>query len=181
MASAEDYAQQLGALLPRGRIWSDRPESVLRRLLAGLGAILFRVHQAADELMTELYPPSSVALLPDYEELLGLPDACTPAGEQTIQERRARVVERLTIQPRPTLLYLQSLAAALGYGAVLEEGPGLFEITATVALGRVTYFRVGESSVGDSLGKFDQALDLECLLREAKPAHVLLTFNYTGA
>lgn len=181
MATSDPYEEQLGALLPSGRIWSQRPESTLRRLLRAVAGVFAVVHDAADALMRELYPPSTVDLLPEWENLLGLPDACAPAADQTIQDRRARVVERLTLQPRPTLLYLTQLAAALGYTAVITEGPGLFQITVGVALGRVTYFRAGESFCGDLLGTFDQATDLECVLREQKPAHVELVFNYTGA
>lgn len=181
MPTPELYGEQAGGLLPPGRLWSQRPESTLRRLLGAIGAVFSRVHAAQDALLVELYPLTTSALLPEYEALLGLPDACTPTADQTLQERRARVVERLTIQPRPTLLYLVQLAAAIGYSAEVVEGPGDFEVTVGVDTGRVTYFRTGESECGDLLGNFTQAADLECLLREQKPAHIELVFSYTGA
>lgn len=180
MSTQELYEQQLAALLPPGRIWTVRSDSTLRRVFAAVAAVFMRAHAAAANLRSELYAPSTVDFLPEWEALLGLPDECTPIEGLTLQERRALVVERLTLRPRPTLQYLQELAAALGYSAVATE-TGLFEITVTVPTGRVTYFRAGASRCGDLLGKFDQAEDLECLLRERMPAHIALIFNYTGA
>lgn len=181
MPTPELYEEQASALLPPGRIWTRRPDSTLHRLLLAFSDLFSSVHSAAAQLLVELYPPSTVDLLPEWERLLGLPDECAAGLDQTLQERRARVVERLTIEPHPTLLYLTQVATALGYSATITEGPGLFEITVNVAFGRVTYFRTGESRVGETLGKFDQADDLECVLREQKPAHLELVFNYTGA
>lgn len=180
MTTESDYTEQLAALLPPGRIWTARPDSTLRRILSAVASMCMRIHTTAASLQFELFAPSTLNLLPEWERLLGLPDECTPLEGLTLQERRALVVERLTIQPRPTLQYLQELAHALGYSAVATE-TGEFQVTVTVATGRVTYFRAGESRVGDLLGKFDQATDLECLLRERKPAHIELIFSYTGA
>ncbi len=180
MPTPDLYREQLAGLLPPGRVWTAHPDSTLHRLLGAFGELLARVHAAAEALLVELYAPSTIDLLPAWERLLGLPDECTPIEGLTLQERRALVVERLTQRPAPTLPYLQGLAYALGYSAtVTESGP--FQVTIVVPAGRVTYFRTGESRCGDLLGKFDQADDLECLLRERKPAHITLIFSYTGA
>lgn len=179
-ALAEFYLDQFLALLPPGRVWPQRRDSALQQLLLALSVGLADAHEAiVDAYLFELYPGTTLELLPEWEDMCGLPDPCTAAA-QTIQERRARVLERLTVQPRPTLEYLQALANALGYTTLVLAETGAYEITAAVSNPRVTYFNTGESQCGDLLGKITRADDLECLLGEQKPAHIELVFNYSG-
>lgn len=177
---AEFYGATARALLPPGRLLSRDPDSTVQGLLLAIGACFEALHTAAVRvLIEELYPPSTIALLPEWERALGLPDACTPIG-QTLQERRARVVAKYVLQPRPTLAYLAELATRIGYPDATFEETGPYELTVNVPNPRVTYFRCGASRCGDRLGKIDRAEDLECLLNEEKPAHIALVFDYTG-
>lgn len=177
---AEFYAEQFHLLLPPGRIWPERSDSLLHQLFVSLSMVLAEAHEAiVNAYWVELYPGTTFELLPEWEDMTGLPDPCAPPA-QTIQERRARVIQRLTVQPRPTLEYLKELAVALGYNDLVLTETGPYEITAVVSNPRVTYFLAGESQCGDLLGKIDRAADLECLLQEQRPAHIAVVFNYAG-
>jgi uncharacterized protein YmfQ (DUF2313 family) len=174
------YSDQLGVLLPPGRIFSRRADSVLRKLLEAFAVLLQAAEVRAFQLLVELDPQTTYEALPEWEALLGLPDPCAPAA-QTFQERRARVVQKYTRQPRPTLEYIAELASDLGYfGTVLTEDALRFQLVVSVPNPRVVLFRAGVSRCGDLLGKIDRAADLECLLGEVKPAHVTLVFDYSG-
>lgn len=179
MPSPELYEAQLFALLPRGRIWPERVEANLRQLLLAIAVQLLGVDVRGQQVLAELYPATTIDLLPEWERMLGLPDPCAPPA-QTLQERRARVIQRLTVQPRPTKEYLLELCAALGYAGVTIDETGPHEFTVDVPNPRVTYFRTGASQCGDLLGKIERASDLECLLTEQKPAHLSIVFNYSG-
>jgi uncharacterized protein YmfQ (DUF2313 family) len=179
-ATAQEYGRAAVNLLPPSRLWPTRMESSLRRLLAALGARFAAVEARGSMLLAEVYPPSTVELLTDWERALGLPDECTPLGE-TLQVRRARVVQKLTLKASPTAERFEALAEALGYeGVTVEEGPEPLQFTVSVPAARVTYFRAGESRCGDPLAQFEAPSDLECILAKEKPAHTRLTFAYTG-
>ena len=77
------YEHMLGALLPRGPAWdADDP------LLTGMAPSLSRVHSRGDALMLEIDPRTVTELIDRYENISGLPDSCTPAGTQTLPQRR---------------------------------------------------------------------------------------------
>lgn len=179
-ANAEQYGLAALRLLPPSRLWPTHPDSTLRRLLRAFGAGFARVESRGSELLAEVFPPSTLELLEDWERALGLPDECTPLGE-TLQVRRARAVAKLTLQASPTAQRFQALAEQLGYeGVTVQDGPGPLEFTVAVPDARVTYFRAGESRCGDPLARFDGPSDLECILNKEKPAHTRLIFSYTG-
>ena len=176
--SAESYLAQFVALLPPGRIWPAEQSSTLQGLLLALGARLDAVDQRIEEFLIDVHPTTTTEMVDWWESFLGLPDDCTPAA-QTMQERVARILQRLTVRPRPTLAYLQEIAIALGYTAeITETGP--YELTVNIPTPAVVYFRTGASRCGDLLGKINRATDLECVLAEEKPAHLTLIFNYSG-
>jgi len=177
--TTDRYLEQLNALLPPGRMWPTSPESSFQRFLEALAVRLGAVEVRVLDLLVELYPPTTVALIGEWERLLGLPDECAPAA-QTIQERRARVIERLTVRPNPTAAYLIAIAETLGYFGVTITETGPHEFTVDVPAPSVTYFHSGESVCGDLLGKIRRATDLECIMNEQKPAHLSVVFNYSG-
>jgi len=180
MSSGSLYLEQFRALLPPGRIWPDEDTSTLALLLRALAERLSAAELRALDLLAELDPRSTTELIDDWERLLGLPDPCTPPVV-TLQERRARVVQRLTVQPNPRAQYLIDLAVALGYeGATITE-TGPYEFTVVVPNPTVVYFRTGASMCGDLLGKINRAADLECLFNEEKPAHLSMIFSYAGS
>lgn len=196
-----DYAAAAVALLPVGWAWPTEPGSVAVRFFTAIGGTVAAHHAAACDLMDDAWPPATRDLLPDWERALALPDPCTPAGERTVEARRAEVVEKLPRTGGQSIAYFEGLCAALGYAVTIAEHRpfvcgftecgGGHELgaetirhhwTVTVHGPRITYFRAGDSECGrDPLVVVDQAQDLECLLRRLKPAHTHLTVDYEAA
>ncbi|NBB51512.1 DUF2313 domain-containing protein [Rhizobium sp. CRIBSB] len=196
MRSVEAYTHQLQALLPGGPIWTRDPAARLTAVLAALAAEFARLDQRAEQLTVELDPRTTYEMLTDWERVLGLPDGCTPVTG-TISERRAAVIQKLTSLGGQTPAFFVALAAALGFEVVIHEfdpdvddySPGL-DITGgkwrhawrmeVLTQTDFTSFRAGVSAAGDRLVE-GGALDLECVIRRAKPAHSQVLFTYPEA
>ena len=199
-ATEDSYAQQLEALQPKGAIWPTEPTSLLHSFYSAIGAVLATLHNRLLELIDEADPRTTVQLLAEWETALGLPDPCTPADATlTLQERRNRVVQKLTLGGGQSPAFFIALAASIGYSIEIDEPrPFVCGISACgdpiggaytdrhywrvrVPEPRTTWFRTGESRCGDRLGVIDRAEDLECILEGAKPAQSRLLFSYEGA
>lgn len=193
--TAEDYAQMLLHLLPRGMAWSRAAASSLARLLAACAQELARIEAAAFRLLEEVNPQTTLWGLSDWERVLGLPDECQHGGT-TLQERRAAVLAKLNDVGRQDKAYYEQLAATLGYTVTIDVfrpfvcgrsrcGDRLYAGGAvrhmwrvTVHGVRVTRFRVGLSQCGERLSKISRAEDLECIFNKQKEAHTVLIFAY---
>jgi uncharacterized protein YmfQ (DUF2313 family) len=110
----EAYLAMLQSLLPVGQAWTRAPEANLTKLLLAVAAELSKIHGRADDLINESDPRTTLEMLADWEITAGLPDTCT-GGEDTIQERRAAVVQRITSTGGQSRSYFLSIAAVLGY------------------------------------------------------------------
>ena len=88
--NAEEYLDALVGLLPQGVAWSREPGSRLGLLLQASADELARIDATASTLLDEVNPLTAINGLEDWERVLGLPDACLPAGT-TLQERRSAV------------------------------------------------------------------------------------------
>ncbi|QQQ19662.1 YmfQ family protein [Brevundimonas vitis] len=196
MRTAQAYTEQLQQLLPRGAVWTRDPDSVLTAVLAALAVEFARLDARAEQLLVELDPAQTYELLGDWERVLGLPDGCTPVTG-TISERRAAVLQKLTSLGGQTPAFYIAMAAHLGVEVEIFEfdpdvddyAPGL-----DISDGRWRYvwrmnvltetdftvFRAGVSAAGDRLVE-GGALDLECVIRRAKPAHTQVVFSYPEA
>jgi len=176
--TAEAYGQQLSQLLPPGAAWTQDPESHLQRLLLALGESLARAHQRNDDLFRETDPQQAAELLDRWEAALGLPDACSVQGSQTVVERVQLVVAKLISAGGQSRAYFTALAIALGYPAA----------TVTEYQAR----RHGRARLGERYGGEDweeawqlnlpeqQPGDtrLECIVSRDKPAGSIVLFNY---
>lgn len=119
-AKTEDYADQLTQLLPQGEAWPRDPDTVLGKLIAGLAGVFARVHNRALDLIEEADPRTAVESLPEWERETGLPGTCTPIAD-TLVQRRAAVVARLTARGGQSRPFYISVAAALGYDVTITE------------------------------------------------------------
>jgi uncharacterized protein YmfQ (DUF2313 family) len=196
---AADYLAVAQQLLPPGQAWPRDPSATLTKYWGAVADECAKVHtRARDLLVRESYPGSAIELLPDWERVLGLPDACS-TGEETLQERQKAAVAKIAARGGQRLSYYASIAAALGYAVAFDEfrpficglahcGDALngapnvrFYWRVRVLEARVTLFRCGASRAGDLLGRIGRAADLECRLQRLKPAHTELIFSYEGA
>ncbi|MGD9766590.1 MAG: YmfQ family protein [Pseudolabrys sp.] len=197
--SGDDYAEALAALLPTGRAWPRDRGSVLMRVVSGLAQIWGRVDaRAAALLQRESDPRQTIELLPDWERAFGLPDECVGPVAST-DERRVRLVQRMTEEGGQSRDYFVALAAQLGYRITIEE---LAPIMGGVSRGGdiaweagppeircwwivhvygqpIWWFRGGVGEGGkDHHAEWTGLIALECLIRRYKPAHTQVTFNY---
>lgn len=192
--SATEYASQLGQLLPQGAAWPREEGTVLAALLEALAQDPARLDAAMHALVTEADPAQALLLLPEWERMCGLPDECSQPGE-TLAERRAAVVSKLTAQGGQTPEFFSELATLLsgavctvreyrpfrvGMSAVgdpLSNGDWVFAFTVQAPQVPVRSFAVGRSAVGEPLRKWGNER-LECTIRRLAPAHSIVTFTY---
>lgn len=118
--NAEEYLDALVGLLPQGVAWSREPGSRLGLLLQASADELARIDATASTLLDEVNPLTAINGLEDWERVLGLPDACLPAGT-TLQERRSAVLAKLCDTGRQDLAYWYEVAESLGYDVTIEE------------------------------------------------------------
>lgn len=196
---AEAYAAQLAALLPTGRAWPRDAGSVLMQLVRGVADELARIDGRASDLFEEVDPRTALELLPDWERVAGLPDACVPAPD-SIAERQAALHLRLTSTGGQSRAWFIDRAATLGYAITIDEfRPFRAGSRAGERIGgeawahswrinvlppatdtgqgfNLRYFRAG-SRAGERLVGFG-SIDFECVMRRAAPAHTNLLFAY---
>ena len=130
------YIQQLQQLLPPGPAFDLELQPDVAQTMAALAPELARADGNGEALLLELNPATATVLLPVWEGYLGLPDVCVVPGSQTLEERRAAVIDRLTSTGAPQLSYYRKLGTQLGLTLDIQE---------------FRPARVGPVSVGDFL------------------------------
>lgn len=193
--TATDYLRQLQVLLPPGPAWPKDDAATLTRLLDALATELSRVDGRAQKLIEEADPRTVAALFADWERVAGLPDACAQAfgGDQTMAQRRAALVGRLTTLGGQSPAYFIGLAATLGYAITITEFRAHcvnddveqplydtawnFAWQVNAVLNTVTDITV-DSTVDDPIAAWGNAL-LECVIKRLKPAQTAVLFSYT--
>lgn len=199
---ADDYAEGLANLLPRGPAWPREPDSILMQFVAGLAAVWGEeVDPRAAALLTrESDPRFTSELLDEWERAWGLPDPCVTAP-QTVEERRLALVSKITELGGQSRAFFIALAAAMGYTITITEyspfiagyshagdpywqvgSPGIrFYWKVTVPNPRVSWFIAGQAHAGiDPMARIARAQDLECRLNQLKPGHTQIIFSYSG-
>lgn len=194
--TADQYREQLKALLPPGRAFPRERGTTLDALLDAMAQELARIGARAEQLAMEAIPSLTTELLPDWERVAGLPDNCSGVLAETMQGRRADLVSKLTSLGGQSPAYFIAVAAALGFTVTIEEfrpfragwstagdaltnGDWVFTWMVHAPAQTVRYFRAGQSAAGEPLATWGNSA-LECRLRKLKPAHTILLFAYGG-
>ncbi|MEF2145114.1 MAG: putative phage tail protein [Desulfovibrionaceae bacterium] len=192
--SVADYARMLRSLLPEGWAWARERTALLSALLQGLACELARVDVSAHDLDREADPRSASLLLDEWERMLGLPDACSLSA-QTLAERRAAVVLKLTATGGQSAAYYEALASAYSglecavrefqpfragisrAGDPLTNDPWthVWELHAADQVQRV--FTAGGGAAGEPLRSWGNET-LECVIARLKPAHTRCLHTY---
>lgn len=177
--AANQYLAQLQALMPPGAAWTREADANLTRLLAAFAEEFARVDTRADELLNEADPNATSEMLADWERAFGLPDLCLYSVPQTVVQRRAALVAKMTSVGDLTAQFFIDLAASLGYTITIDENVDGSRFKWRVNSGSVsiTPFRVGASRVGDPLRTWGDEL-LECTISSYQPAHTDVLFAY---
>jgi len=189
LAAAADYIEALFDLLPPGRYWRRNVRTTrLARFIAGLSEELARHHNRALDLIEELDPRTTVDMLDNWEELLGLPDPCVPESLQpsTTAERQEAVHAAWTAAGGQSASYFEGVA-----DTQLGVAPGTCEVVEL----QYTPFRTSVNRCGDRLNvhgsQFIWTLkapaatsaakraQLECLIDRLKPSHTVVWYEYT--
>ena len=193
---SRSVAQILSSLigkLPIGFALGKRG-GVLDALLEGLAAPIADAEASAEALMDEIDPRAAVALLPDFERVLG-PDPCgRDLDAPSLAERQRIAHQRWTATGGQSLPYLIAVASRLGViiridefwpskAGVLRAGDALigdgeqFLWRVRLALLGEILFRAGAGRAGDPLGWVILS-SVECELRRIAPAHTVVVFSY---
>ena len=112
--TAQDYKQQLAALLPPGPAWQAELQPQVHDLLAALAQEFGRIDARSADLLRESFLGTFHEALTDWERTLALPDECMGASG-TVAERKAMVRMHLVEQGGQTTAYYVQLAARMGY------------------------------------------------------------------
>lgn len=192
--TTSDYQSALLAHLPRGRVWQTGPDNPLTKLSQALATSFQRVDASAMSLLTGGFPATTLELLPEWEESLGLPDNCTIGETYTIERRRQAVVSRLVGKGSLSKQCYTSLAKTLGYDITIDEfrqaragfsvcgeaingddWPFVWRVNAQ----QTTYVRAkcGVTYCGEPLATWGNNM-LECTLNPLAPPFTVLLFGY---
>ncbi len=117
----DDFQHAALNLLPRGPAWPRDLDGILAKAMGAIGDLFARFHADASNIVdNELYPPTTAALLPEWEAAYGLPDPCTPQP-QTIEQRIAALMAKITDLGSLSRQKFIDLAAAIGYEITITE------------------------------------------------------------
>ena len=115
------YAAQLRNLLPLGLAWPRQPDLKRDELLEAEAGELSRVDTRVANLLREADPRQALETLGDWERVAGLPDSCVVPASITIQERRQRLVQKLTSTGGQSIGYFAEIADNMGYPVEIKE------------------------------------------------------------
>lgn len=190
------YRTALQALLPPGVAWSRDPERVLTKLLNGFAGVFGAIDSRIDHLLSESDPRTSLEMLPEWENAVGLPDPCLGLAPSDVA-RRERLLSGLIPPDSSSRIDMSILASSLGYEGCYVIEPTFFRtnsncndscysenwaftwilavpIAATVRLFTTT------STCRESLASWQHEL-LECVFRDISPIHTTVLFSYGGS
>lgn len=191
--SPADYVAALLALLPRGRVWPKDPAATQNGVLQGLAPTYVRLDARAMTLLVDAFPATTVELLPEWEQSLGLPDPCEGA-DQGLEQRRAQVVTRLASAGGQSVAYFLEVLARLGYpdGSIEQYAPFRADrsVAETPLFGpewafawrvnlpelRVFYFQADISAADEPLLVISNDVAV-CVIDALKPAHTTVFYT----
>lgn len=190
------WLASLQALLPSGRAFTRNPDSVLTKVLSAIAAMFLAAQLWLEDLLYQADPRNATTMLPRWEDFLGLPDKCTPAG-QSLAARQRAAYQRLLEKGGQSRAYFIDLAELLGEpGVTITEfkrftcnsncndmlsGPDdLFTWRANIphAPENLRPFNCN-SPCNAGLQTYTRS-PIECAFNERKPAHTDVFFSYTG-
>lgn len=186
----------LQSLLPPGRAFTREPGSILTRVLSAMAAALLAAQLLLEDLLDQADPRRATGMLPDWERLLALPDACTPVGQQLVDRQRL-AYQRLVELGGQSRAYFIELAGLLGESGVTIDEFGTVGFTVASNCNgalfsqadrftwRVNIPRLAlnarlmtcNSDCDSALQEYTPSV-IECAFNRRKPAHTTVIFAY---
>lgn len=185
------HAELLAMLLPPVSYQPAEPR--VAALLAADGAQLDLAMQLASRVRDSMIPATCpVAMLPDWEQVYALPDPCAQWMDQSITQRRARIMAKELETGGLSRGYFIAIARQLGYSIRIEElQQHHCELSCEYAVNEWGWdyvWRVVAPAVTAQDASCEDGSDtplrywgnslLECVLRPLRPAHTQLQFTY---
>lgn len=118
--SVAQWTSSILAQMPRGIIWQRATSLDLYKYAQGYAPRLERAEASADNLLFEMRPESTLQLLPEWEEYLGLPE-CVAEPVTNLEYRRYAVVEKYHRKGGLQAWNIQKLATDLGFTVEVDE------------------------------------------------------------
>jgi uncharacterized protein YmfQ (DUF2313 family) len=191
---AADLFQLIQNLLPVGPAYPRLAGTTQTALLEALAGSEFIVQTAAVNLLSDVFPASTIDYTQEWMKSVGLPDPCW-SGTPTIEQIQNAIVARLVAQGGASIPYLEHFCATLGFPDTTFTEFGTFGAGSTAGSrcnGRawayalevnnpafvINYFRAGLSGAGDPLATWGNSA-LICELKRIVGAHITLIFDYT--
>lgn len=153
MALLDRYKNLLIKLLPKGDLWKPSEQPTFSKLLESTAQELTRVDDRISQMLIEVDPSQADETLDEWESVLGLPDECTP-DDQSPDERRAQVVQKLTNTGGLSKTFYEDFAAQFGYVIYVENWVNFVAGRARAGDRLTNYFNshfVAGSKAGDFL------------------------------
>ena len=190
---ASTHTEILARLLPPVAYAASSP--ALAAELQAMAALLDEALDLGAVLDAELDPRAAYALLEEFEQAFGLPDACADMDLQTVADRRLALVTRIAARGSQQASYYVTLAESMGYpGArVYEYDPWTCTDTCAEPIaeadwrfvwalqlpgeGRITYF-TANSPCTEPLANWSAVESITCAINRLKPAHTLCYFDF---
>jgi len=172
------WLASLQALLPPGRAFTREPDSILSKVLSGIAAMFLAAQVKLELLLDQADPRQATSMLPEWERLLGLPDACLPIDTLSTAERQRIAYQRLTEQGGQSRAYFLGLADLYGeLGTTITE---FRQLNCGSACNDALYSPADEFVWRVNIPRAASAAPslIECPLRERKPAHTTVIFSY---
>lgn len=119
--NADEYRQQLLALLPRGDAWPKDPDSQQSKVMGALAHEFARVDGRAADLRLEFNPATATEMLDEWEASHGLPDYCATVPTTPEDRRTALMARRLEGHPYHPDDYATALTALGADPFFIEE------------------------------------------------------------
>ncbi|MFJ2990379.1 phage tail protein [Collimonas sp. NPDC087041] len=149
------FVQALSHLLPTGWAFPRHPKSVVMRWLQAFAGVLEEHHDFTSRTIRQWMPHRTCSRIEEWEDALGLPDACF-GDNQDIEQRRINMLARF--RGDTDLLYDDSSADSIGAIKRYLQRYG-YEIEAWYNMP----FRVGRNRVGERLGALNGVLHIRVL------------------
>jgi uncharacterized protein YmfQ (DUF2313 family) len=191
--SSADLLVMIENLLPIGPAYPRLPGTTQTALFKALAGSEFIVQSASVNLLSDVFPATTIDFTQEWMESVGLPDPCW-TGTPTIEQIQKAIVARLIAQGGASIPYLEHFCATLGYPDTTFTEFGTFGAGSTAGSRCngpqwasalevnnpefvITYFRAGSSGAGDPLASWGNSA-LICELKRIVGAHITLIFDY---
>jgi uncharacterized protein YmfQ (DUF2313 family) len=145
------YAEAYANLLPVGMAWPREVNSVLMRVVKGIGQVWgnWVDRRAADLLERETDPRLTLEMLSDWERAWGLPDDCFLGIGHTLDERRMFLILKMTLMGAQSRAWFIWVCEQLGESVSIKEYAPFM-----CGLSRVGDTRIQETAENLFIGEF---------------------------